>query len=491
MAMLATAKPFQNLHKTNNPSLLLPEPKPTLISPHPFSFERHASSPTFPIVSATATLPKSPIFSFNRVQSSPLVPFPYNRGQRFQCPKAQIEDAIPPTLNDDEWRKVLKRPSNVGNDERGNDPNSAAENPENGESNSSSGNVGGADSAGNGVVSATYVDEWGEKTDPDDLSAKTRLPDADPASLEDDEWGAESELPPKERDGSAEESVVSATYVDEGGEKTDPDDLSAQTRLPDADPPSLEDDERRAESELSPKERDRSAEESGLVELKRCLVGCFYGTEYGLRASSQTRAEIGELISQLEAQNPTPVPTEAPSLLQGKWVLVYTSFSELLPLIAAGTLPFVNLGKICQEIDVDKFTIENSASYSGPFTTFSFRALASFEVRSPKRIEVKFEEGIIPPPEITSTLDIPQKVEIFGQKIDLTSFLGSLHPLQEAATNISRVISGQPPLKVPIGRDGPQSWLLITYLDKDLRISRGDGGGLFVLVKEGSPLLSL
>jgi hypothetical protein len=170
---------------------------------------------------------------------------------------------------------------------------------------------------------------------------------------------------------------------------------------------------------------------------------------------------------------------------------VYTSFSELLPLIAAGTLPFVKLGKIFQEIDIDKFTLENSASYSGPFATFSFRALASFEVRSPKRIEVKFEEGIIPPPEITSTLDIPEKVEIFGQKIDLTSFQGSLRPLQEAATNISRVISGQPPLKLPIRRDGAQSWLLITYLDKDLRISRGDGGGLFVLVKEGSSLLSL
>ena len=109
------------------------------------------------------------------------------------------------------------------------------------------------------------------------------------------------------------------------------------------------------------------------------------------------------MISQLEAQNPTHVPTEAPSLLQGKWVLVYTSFSELLPLIAAGTLPFVKLGKIFQEIDIDKFTIENSAFYSGPFATFSFRALASFKVRSPKRVEVKFEEGIIPPPEITST----------------------------------------------------------------------------------------
>lgn len=432
MALLATAKTFQNVHLTNHPfSSSLP--KPTLISPLSFSFQRDASSTAFPTVSVTTDLPNSTIFSFNRVHSSSLLQSLYNRGQRFQSPRAQVDDDSPSTLNDDEWGNPSKRPSTANNDERGNDPNSAAENPQNGESNSSPGNVGGANSAGNGPVSATYVDEWGEKTDPDDESAQTRLPGADPPSLEDDEWGAASDLPPKERDSSVEDNE--------------------------------------------------------LAELKRCLVDCFFGTEYGLRASSQIRAEIGELISQLEARNPTPVPTEALSL-QGKWVLLYTSFSELLPLIAAGTLPFVKLEKICQEIDIDKFTIENSASYSGPFGTFSFRALASFEVRSPKRIEVKFEEGIIPPPEIKSTLDIPEKVDIFGQKIDLTSFQGSLQPLQEAATSISRVISGQPPLKLPIRRDGPQSWLLISYLDNDLRISRGDGGGLFVLVKEGSTLLS-
>ena len=66
----------------------------------------------------------------------------------------------------------------------------------------------------------------------------------------------------------------------------------------------------------------------------------------------------------------------------------------------------------------------------------------------------------------------------------------SLNPLQEAAANIGRAISGQPSLKVPIPGNQATSWLLITYLDEDLRISRGDGG-LFVLAKEGSPLLEL
>lgn len=53
--------------------------------------------------------------------------------------------------------------------------------------------------------------------------------------------------------------------------------------------------------------------------------------------------------------------------------------------------------------------------------------------------------------------------------------------------SMSRVITGQPPLKLPIPGDRTKSWLITTYLDEDLRISRGDGG-LFVLIKEGSPL---
>ena len=56
-------------------------------------------------------------------------------------------------------------------------------------------------------------------------------------------------------------------------------------------------------------------------ELKTKLKDLLYGTDRGLKASSETRAEIVELITQLEAKNPTPAPTEALSLLNGKWIL--------------------------------------------------------------------------------------------------------------------------------------------------------------------------
>lgn len=105
-----------------------------------------------------------------------------------------------------------------------------------------------------------------------------------------------------------------------------------------------------------------------------------------------------------------------------------------------------------------------------------------------KILQVEFKEGKFKPPEIKSSIDLPETVNILGQNISLSTVQQSLNPLQNAIEGLARTISGQPPLKVPIPGEGAKSWLLITYLDKDFRISRGDGG-LFVLVKEGSALL--
>lgn len=213
-----------------------------------------------------------------------------------------------------------------------------------------------------------------------------------------------------------------------------------------------------------------------------------YGTELGFRAGAEVRAEVSELVSQLEAENPTPAPMEASDLLDGNWVLLYTAFSELLPLLAVGTTPLLKMKKICQSIDSRSLSIVNSTTLSGPFATFSFSASATFEVRSPSRILVEFKEGTFQPPEISSSIDLPENIDIFGQNINLSPAQQLLNPLKEVGANISRLISGQPPLKLPIPGNRSSSWLLTTYLDKDFRISRGDGG-LFVLAKEGSPLL--
>ena len=68
-------------------------------------------------------------------------------------------------------------------------------------------------------------------------------------------------------------------------------------------------------------EEAKTVEPSEIDRLKKALVTSFYGTNRGLSATSETRAEIIELITQLEAKNPTPAPTEALTLLNGKWIL--------------------------------------------------------------------------------------------------------------------------------------------------------------------------
>ncbi|KAJ7513704.1 hypothetical protein O6H91_23G011400 [Diphasiastrum complanatum] len=227
---------------------------------------------------------------------------------------------------------------------------------------------------------------------------------------------------------------------------------------------------------------------SGVADLKKALIDSLYGTERGLRASSETRAEIFELIAQLELKNPTPAPTQALSLLNGKWILQYTSSLELYPLLAAGNLPLVKVGEISQTIDSEALAVQNAVLFIGPLATTSFSTSASFEVLSPKRVQIKFEEGIVGTPQLTDFIDIPENVEVLGQKIDLTSVQGLLRPLQDAASSVARTLSGQPPFKFPIQAENARSWLLTTYLDEDLRISRGDGGSVFILIKEGSSL---
>lgn len=68
-------------------------------------------------------------------------------------------------------------------------------------------------------------------------------------------------------------------------------------------------------------EEEQAVTETEVDRLKKALVDSFYGTDRGLSATSETRAEIVELITQLEAKNPNPAPTEALTLLNGKWIL--------------------------------------------------------------------------------------------------------------------------------------------------------------------------
>ncbi|KAK8477893.1 hypothetical protein V6N13_060432 [Hibiscus sabdariffa] len=315
-----------------------------------------------------------------------------------------------------------------------------------------------------------------------------------------------SQSDPTPESDSDRENATPINITDDWGEKTELGSEPEPTKLPDFDPPRNEDEWEEEYIEMgngtapaaaasvqggaadATEKEETAGFDDRVADLKRCLVDTVYGTELGFRASQEVRAEILELVNQLEAVNPTRAPVEATQLLDGNWILMYTAFSELLPLLAAGATPLLKVKSISQTIDTASESIVNSTTLSGPFADFSFSASATFEVRSPSRIQVEFKEGILRPPEVKPTIDLPADVDIFGQRISLLPVQQSLNPLQELIANISRTISGQPPLKIPIPGNRSSSWLLITYLDEDLRISRGDGG-VFVLARQGSPLL--
>lgn len=265
--------------------------------------------------------------------------------------------------------------------------------------------------------------------------------------------------------------------------------------------PNASSDDATASSSARPEvsgEEEEDEEEAEVDAVKSRLLDSFYGTNRGLSASSKTRAEVNELISRLEAMNPTPSPSYELAALSGKWRLVYTSNSEVMFLLAAENLPGLNVGDITQTIDGVGGRVENRVAFSAPMLESSVSANASFEVRSPKRLQVKFDEAGVETPTIVADvfqyMSLPMTVDVMGQSIDTAPLADLMQPFQSGLTDalngVKSAVSGLPSLKVPLPESaspGSEAWLLTTYLDGDLRIARGDGGSVFVLTKVSDP----
>ena len=263
--------------------------------------------------------------------------------------------------------------------------------------------------------------------------------------------------------------------------------------------PDASSDDATASSSARPEVSGEEEEEEAEVDaVKSRLLDSFYGTNRGLSASSKTRAEANELISRLEAMNPTPSPSYELAALSGKWRLVYTSNSEVMFLLAAENLPGLNVGDITQTIDGVGGRVENRVAFSAPMVESSVSANASFEVRSPKRLQVKFNEAGVETPTIIADvfqyMSLPMTVDVMGQSIDTAPLANLMQPFQSGLTDalngVKSAMSGLPSLKVPLPESaspGSEAWLLTTYLDGDLRVARGDGGSVFVLTKVNDP----
>lgn len=248
----------------------------------------------------------------------------------------------------------------------------------------------------------------------------------------------------------------------------------------------------------SPKDVASAAEEmaSALVDvdymsvedLKAALLDSLYMTERGLAPNAEARAEIHELLNQLEAKCPTPNPTENMDKLAGTWKLIYTSNSPLIAVLALGRLPLVTVGDITQKIDIDALTAESRVELSSPVSKTAITATASFEVRSPKRLQLSLEKGVIQTPELLTDVNIPDSLSLLGVPVDLSNLKGAVEPLNEGIMGlvgqVNNFLSQAPELSVPLTSTGTSTWQLNTYLDEDMRIARGDGGSMFLYVKE-------
>lgn len=158
---------------------------------------------------------------------------------------------------------------------------------------------------------------------------------------------------------------------------------------------------------------------------KERLLEALDGLECGIRASEEDAAMVDRLASELETLNPTPKPLSSP-LINGKWELCYTTSMSIL---GKTRPPFARpFGPIYQTIDAGNLRAQNDEGF--PFFN---SVIATLTPESESKVFVKFD---------------------------------------------TFKIGGLVKVEAPERATGD---LDTTYLDADLRISRGNRGNLFIL----------
>ena len=162
--------------------------------------------------------------------------------------------------------------------------------------------------------------------------------------------------------------------------------------------------------------------------------------------------EIEQITREVEEVNPNPQPLiNATSLLNGKWLLQYSTAREIRSL---SSLPLgLKIGKVYQEIDVANKSFSNLAFVKHPWglVSGSVKVTATFEPaedETNKRINVNFDKRFL----------------------SIENIIG----IQTPKLNPFKVVQANNPQNRTPSLD-------ITYLDETLRIGRGGDGSLFIL----------
>ncbi|MCA6587284.1 MAG: PAP/fibrillin family protein [Pseudanabaena sp. M158S2SP1A06QC] len=190
---------------------------------------------------------------------------------------------------------------------------------------------------------------------------------------------------------------------------------------------------------------------------KANLLNAIAPVNRGLKMTEDQRKAIFSAVAYLEELNPTPAPTQNPDLLDGNWLLLFTTSQELLGI---DRLPLYRLGNIYQCLRVSEGKIFNVAEVKGlPWLSGLVSVCANFSVVNEKRVKVNFERLVA------------GSQTLIGYQ-DVNSFIETLRlPKKLLAIDFQ------------IKREDQKGWLETTYIDQDLRIGRGNEGNLFVLRK--------
>ncbi len=177
----------------------------------------------------------------------------------------------------------------------------------------------------------------------------------------------------------------------------------------------------------------------------------------GLAMSEDQRKAIFSAVAYLEELNPTPAPNQTPELLDGDWLLIFTTSQELLGI---DRFPLYKLGNIYQCLRMAEGKIFNVAEVKGlPLLGGLVSVCANFTVESDKRVKVNFERLVA------------GSQSLLGYQ-DVNSFINILRSPKKLLA-----------IDFKIKREDQKGWLETTYLDQSLRIGRGNEGNLFVLRK--------
>jgi hypothetical protein len=190
---------------------------------------------------------------------------------------------------------------------------------------------------------------------------------------------------------------------------------------------------------------------------KANLINAIAPVNRGLQLSENQRKAIFSAVAYLEELNPNSSPNATPELLDGNWLLLFTTSQELLGI---DRFPLYKLGNIYQCLRVAEGKIFNVAEIKGlPLLSGIVSVCANFTVVDEKRVKVNFERLVA------------GSQNLIGYR-NVDSFIDTLRSPKKLFA-----------IDFQIKREDQKGWLETTYLDQDLRIGRGNEGNLFVLRK--------